>query len=477
MPQGNAGNIQEVIEQHIEKGVVALCAILLIVAVGHWVLSSPRLTSIYTGDGTKTEQVAPSEVDATLLAAARRVRDRAEAAQFDRPVSPEYLALIQDLRANPFDVGSPSRFSAMLPPPEPREFDDPAMLGITVEQLTQDISDLFPQEPLLPAPIVWAGRSLYQQDGQAHDTIVAHIVSDFPLDRLTQKWDQRLDDAHTETRLVVAGVVIESQSRLPDGQWAGNAPVLVSTPVFTGEGDGRKEISPPELPPYDGTNGGQVLAAIGELSAMWQGHLLRPGYWPVHDSATDEWIDWKAGFPGGVAVDDDNALWAHDVSLKPILEYRYRYRLRLINPLLTADMDVDSDLPDEAKLHYIDSQWSQWSEPVSVAGSTEFFISGIHADKKSVNITVYTVAMGERVEAEFKVRPGQLIGGLRSVPGIAEPVDFSTGATLVGIEFGARFYRGVMRLKDTRIVYMDQQGAVHTRLVKLDRAARDSQPE
>ena len=505
MPQGKIGNIQEVIEQHVEKGVVALCAIFLIVAVGHWVLSSPRTTELYTGTdttlpGAKTEQVSPADVGAKLLGAANKVKDRADAAEFDRPVSPDYLSVIEDRRGDPFRMntvkdGKPvgvdaeggiplrvdtSRFMAILPPPQPREID------VVVEgkyfspgALAQGIRDILPAGEL-PAPAVWAGRTLYEDGGQAQDAIVAHAVTTFPLGGLQKQWDETLKEANTGIRVVVAGVDVESQSRLPGGQWAANPVKLASVPVIIDSAP----ATPPEVPDYDGTNSQDVLQAVGVLTDSWQGRLLRPEYRQVRDPGTGDSADWSSVFPAGVATDDPNALWFHDESLRAMLEYRYRYRLRLVNPLLAGDGDVHPDFPDHARRRFIDTEWSPWSRAVGVERATEFFFTGAQAAKNSVNVTVSTLAKGQIVQADFKeVKPGQPIGGSQKADVYdplekqtrPEPVDFSTGAILVAIQSNAYLYQGATRFeKETRVIYLDQHGKLQTRLLKLDKAASAS---
>jgi hypothetical protein len=457
---------------------VVLCAIFLIVAVGRWVLSSPRTMELYTG--VATEQVTPADVDARILETAMKVKAQADAAEFDRPVTPDYLSEIRSRRGNPFAVDT-SKFMAILPPPEPREI-DVVVEGkyFSPDVLAQGIENILPAGEL-PAPDVWAGRTLYRDGEQAQDAIVAHVVASFPLGALQKQWDETLKEANTGIRVVVAGVDVESQSRLPGGQWAANPVKLASVPVIIDS----TPRTPPEVPDYDGTNGQNVLQAVQVLTDSWQGHLLRPGYWEMLDSGTGDSAAWWSVFPDGIATEGANTLWFHDESLRTVLEYRYRYRLRLINPLLAADGDVHPDFPDHARQRFVNTEWSPWSRAVSVKGATEFFFTGAQASKNSVNVMISTLAKGQIVQADFKeVKPGQPIGGSQEAdvydPAAAqtssEPVDFSTGAILVGINFDAHLYEKAMRLKDTQILYLDQHGKLQTRLLKLDRAASANRP-
>ena len=483
MPKVNIGNVQELIEQHVEKGVVALCAIFLIVAVGHWVISSPRTTELYTG--ATLENVAPADADAAVLQAARRVKQRADDAQFSRPPSPDYLGVIKTRRGDPFRVGTTdgvpvrldtSGFMALLPPPAPREIATVVMGEyFSPDALAQSMKNVLP-DGQLPAPRAWAGRTLYRDGQQVRDAIVAHVVTSFPLGALQKEWDETLKKAHTGIRVVVAAVEVDSQFRSPGGEWSANSAELAATPVIIDDAP----TAPPTVPEYDGANAQAVLQAVADLSETWQGHLLRPGYWEALDATSGDLSAWSAVFPDGVDADDANAVWFHDESLRPTLEYRYRYRLRLVNPLLASERDVHPDFPDHAGQRFIDTEWSPWSQAVGVKGSTEFFLSGANSAKNSVNVTVVTLAKGQPVEAEFQVKPGQAIGGPLAVTvtinqqSETETVDFTTGAVLVGIDFDSHVYRGVTRLKDTQVLYVDQNGDLQRRSLRLDKAAKPS---
>lgn len=464
MPQGKIGGVQEVIEQHVEKGVLGLCVILLFVAIGRWVFSSPRAVDVYTGN--RIEDVAPDDVDDRLLAAARMVKDRADQEPATRPPNPDFLSLVRARRGMPFKVNV-SSFIALSPPPQLRPRDQ-GRRRYTVQELQEDMRSLSPGGSP-PAPDVWAGRVLYQQDGRTSDGAVAHIVASFPLAELHEEWDERLQEASTSIRIVVAGMIVESRSRLSGGPWMANEAELHHS----------YEGQPPEVLAYDGSNSIAVLQSVRAIKADWQEQLLRPDYWQVYDPDAGQWASWTAAFADGIDTEDPNLLWAHDVSLKPMQEYQYRYRLVLVNPLLAAEDDVQPELAEQARQRFIETDWSDWSQEVSVPSSTEFFISGSSASDRSVDITVFSLA--RHVAAKFTVSPGQVIGGRREVVVTDtngqhnEIVDFSTGAVLVWIDFNKTVYQGTTPFRDnTEILYLDAQGNLHTRLSNLDKRALNS---
>jgi len=474
MPQGNANNIQELIEQHIEKGLLGLCAVLLILAVGRWVLSSPRAINLYTGDTTR--QVAPGDVDKTLLEAARTVQMRANRQQFDAPKKPDFLWEIGKRRDDPFVV-STEAFVALWYPPALRErITGASGEKFTIEELQQDIMSLFADGEEMAAPTAWARRVLFRQgqgeQAEAQDMIIAHVVGKFPLRELRAKWEKKLERAGTSIRAVVAGVEVQSESRMVGGQWAKNAVQLASPPVTIGGAE-----APPQVPEYNGTNRSEIWQSVQSLNENWQKYLLRPDYWQVFDSTDSKWVDWSADMPGDVDLADPDALWFHDSSLKPMQEYRYCYRLKLVNPLLGAADDVDPNYPDQASQRFIYTRWSPWSAPVGVKGTMEFFVLGFSRNENSVNVAVFALVKGQRVRADFTIKPGEPIGGRKDVAVIdpisqnktIETVDFFTGSVLVWIDFDKDVYQGVNPAKDTEVLYLDDQGYLRTRLVKQDK--------
>ena len=137
-------------------------------------------------------------------------------------------------------------------------------------------------------------------------------------------------------------------------------------------------------------------------------------------------LAWQKNF-GKVLV------WMHDISPRPGMTYRYRLRLKLLNPLLTYKNSAKT--PQDASLSYLLSPFSEWTDPVSIPEVTEFFVVGGTESSGSVYVDVFTRALGQQVKESFAVLPGQPIGTLRQID-LTNP---ATGKTeKVGVDFTTR---------------------------------------
>jgi len=181
---------------------------------------------------------------------------------------------------------------------------------------------------------------------------------------------------------------------------------------------------------------------------------------------------------GELAEKDSVKVWGHDVSAIPGRTYRYRLRLVMFNPLAGASLF----LKDKSKAMYVGiaGPWSEISRPVTIERDTDFFVGGTGPQQKTADVTIYHWHLGWLCKERFTVKSGEPIGGQRrtrfyqeidsrTLLQRKEPVDFSTGATVVDIltdqviqlreatgnsgEFEYRTESDV-----TVVVYLDDQG-------------------
>jgi hypothetical protein len=147
-------------------------------------------------------------------------------------------------------------------------------------------------------------------------------------------------------------------------------------------------------------------------------------------------------------------VWAHDDTVEPEKQYRYRMRVGVFNPTAGKGWfhGPDKDKVDDVILW---STYSDVTEEIRIDPMTYFFPTEVARDKQSVSIQVSRFAMGNWQSHEFDVMPGQLIGhpvevkeesttdedggfGEDVFKGFGESkapeiVDYSTGALLVDI--------------------------------------------
>ena len=128
-------------------------------------------------------------------------------------------------------------------------------------------------------------------------------------------------------------------------------------------------------------------------------------------------------------------IWGHDVTVEPGKTYRYRLRVSLVNPLFQRQM---SDGPLRQQFFdslSVDSHPSAWSAPITVEPNFRFFVVGGSGIEREATIEVWRVVHGRQHVREFRVRPGDSLGGVVSVDvhGQAIPVDMSIEALVVDL--------------------------------------------
>ncbi|MBN2269218.1 MAG: hypothetical protein JXN61_01305 [Sedimentisphaerales bacterium] len=148
--------------------------------------------------------------------------------------------------------------------------------------------------------------------------------------------------------------------------------------------------------------------------------------------------------------------WAHDDTVEPGGEYRYRVRLGIFNPIAGKNQLSQRDAARNNEV-ILWSGFSDASDPVKVPQRLYFFAKGIQEAAKEVTVQVSKFMLGYWYSEDFKVRGGEVIGDVvqktesarkRNEPaggivpdaseradGVGEPevVDYDTGAVLVDV--------------------------------------------
>jgi hypothetical protein len=460
MPQGQQ-SIQEMIEAHLEKGVLGLCILALLYAVFHWVLSSPRSVDVFNGS-TTDEKVSPGQVDETLYAAAQFIDKRAK----DHDVPPmeleDFTERLEWVQNTPF-VSDLDVLAGLMLPPELQK-------GVTFEAAEYvNLAEMVNRIPeTTPAPMVWADWTWYQADNKMQETILATAVAPYPFLELQGLWDTALKNFNTQTRVVVASVDVEAESRVPGGNWYGVEP---QQEVFRG-GDWAL----PQAPAFDGNNAAAVHKWIETMQKEYQDDLIKPEFYMVYDPEGNDWISWRSRLPEGMVSGNGDELWFHLGALQVGREYRYRYRLNLVNPLFGWPADLGPEDKADAAQATITTPWSDWSDPVAVEDVTRFYITGTNRNENQIKIAVVSQKFGQPVTASFNVSPGQTIGGSRKMT-VKDPltneqteqmVSFDTGCVVVSIDFVKQSYRSGVLKETVELVYLSPDGQLYSRIQWVD---------
>jgi hypothetical protein len=231
------------------------------------------------------------------------------------------------------------------------------------------------------------------------------------------------------------------------------------------------------LPAFPATDAETVHAAVGTLHTDWRKRLIQSDYWQVYRA--NAWTGWASGLGSWFAEGDrDKQVWFHEDGLAFDRAYQYRCRLVLVNPLLGWPDDVPASSPADAEQPTLTTPWSDWSDSVAAAPTTEFFFQSSAPSQTAVRFTVLTRAMGQNVTQSFKVAPGESIGRAKALQ-ITDPVagqvrihdvDFTTGAVLLAVEPDRRIRAGVLVRTTPMAIYIDGQGRLQSRYLLIDKS-------
>ena len=274
------------VENHIEKIVLGVTALLMIGALLHWVASSPRTIELQVGRLPIPQKAyPPDQVDQGLEEMSELLKTRIKDQDVSVEPVPPYLARLRRLRASPLDpridlyvdlgsasksptedagdVGGPKLKLAdlkSLPKPES------VRLGANSEvQVIETLDD--------------AGQAAYSYK----ELDVIHGVAVFDFGKMVTAWRKSLDKAYIPPSLVFCAVEVQRRHRRPDGTWSKPEPVsLAMAPV----------AEPlPKVPAFDGKNLDEVRLAIDQLQQIQhQQTILEPPYhrilWPGRQIGT-----------------------------------------------------------------------------------------------------------------------------------------------------------------------------------------------
>lgn len=178
----------------------------------------------------------------------------------------------------------------------------------------------------------------------------------------------------------------------------------------------------------------------------------------------------------GAMQEDDQKIdvWAHDLTVVPGKTYRYRLRVRMLNPLFQRDGLAPEQKEVMWGLLGNDSDPSPWSEPVVIEPRVRFFVIAASDQSGQATVEVYRMHNGVRRSHTFKVGPGDPIGGTVEVDEgqQALSVDMGVGALAVDVEA-----RGTLagNLSNSHVlIYFDPQTQrLEERIAEVDRDDRD----
>lgn len=127
----------------------------------------------------------------------------------------------------------------------------------------------------------------------------------------------------------------------------------------------------------------------------------------------------------------EEIFFAHDLSAEPGQVYRYQVKLQTFNQYATVVERLKD--PADATQVYVESEWSEPSDPVEVPSQQRVFLASAKTD--SAQFEIYQWHQGRWLKEKFSTKVGELIGGDRRVQIARERthVNFDTGIRLIGL--------------------------------------------
>jgi|GEM_PF-3058553 len=450
------------VDQHLEKVVLGVCALILVYGVFQWVLSAPLRTEVPKVD----RRVVPAdEVDRALLNWAKRVSERKPSDKGRAPVY-DYTGEIEKHR-KPTGIAMIGNWGdhrqVMVPPKLVKP-----LPGIQLEKI-RDILEKF--SPMFTE--IKGARELIDKEGGI-DKLVFRGKAEFPLGALLKAWSKEFRGSAMDEVLAVAlDVEIEKRAVLNDGTFG---PVTRVTRLQMPLKEGQTPVSDVVIPKYD-KNADEVRKAIRELFAPKnQESILRPDYWSVWSQEKEQWTKpWIKEKPAPDVPGDEPAapgdgatvvsgpavapggqieLWFHDTDVIVQRKYSYRMRIVFVSPLYTYDDVTYKGTPEDALVKSINSGWSEWRQTDAIPRTTQYFVTSVQGmagmgGKQQLYCTVFTRSLGQVVSEKFPVSSGHVIGGVKEkqiknpAAGniVKKPVDFSTNAIAIHVDFNKSFWR------------------------------------
>ena len=141
----------------------------------------------------------------------------------------------------------------------------------------------------------------------------------------------------------------------------------------------------------------------------------------------------------GGASNNTLDVWVHDITVQPGMQYRYRMQAYVLNPLFQRDKMVEEQHVRFFQKIALPTPWSDWSEPIEIEPEFEFYLVGglpPRGGDGTATVEVYTIFNGRRMRQEFKVQPGDPIGGTRTIDvnGVPRTVDMRLDWVVVDLE-------------------------------------------
>jgi hypothetical protein len=211
--------------------------------------------------------------------------------------------------------------------------------------------------------------------------------------------------------------------------------------------------------------GGRNAPAVDPYGGVVRVPGLPPGRSPRAATPPSERLPAEDQAPPADVKTPPLKIWAHDLTVRPNSKYRYRFALRVANPMFQRETRLAEEQKELAKQLSFASPPSPWSEPVTTEPEAYYFVTEVVPGRNEAVFEVWRIFNGGWQKQDFPVQPGDPIGDVieREVDLQKAKLDMRIHAIMVDL-LQASVGGGLGRTKST-VLFLDQRAG---RLVERD---------
>ncbi len=282
--------------------------------------------------------------------------------------------------------------------------------------------------------------------------------------------DQQIPQGFWKNSLDFADVILERETFNPaTNRWGDDTIIQPLPDVINNYRNTLPDLSP------------SAASLIVKTIRIEQDLLARPNFAPVLSDRPWNPPGTQDNLPGGErrrsrrnqeAGGGGALIWAHDVTVRPGMTYRYRMAVSMLNPLFRyPHLDNEQYQMYFNSLMLPASPASAWSPPITIDQESYFFVVKANQGRGTADVEVWRVFDGAWRFVRFPVQPGDVIGKIQkmTVGNVAYDVNFRISNELVvDIDFNAPSTRPGNSTTTGLVVLDDATGLVQTKTVEDD---------
>lgn len=477
------------IEYHLEKIVLGLAVLFFVVVVWFYVWDSPYVVAV---DGQV--QVRPDQVKDLVLEQQERLQNkiqRGARSPLPRMPIPDYAVHFQKRVRRPLlsvdrfvplsnlglsHLGAEPAVQAgwwtVPTPPAPAHVH--VVGGYGVLKNDRELVESFSRQATA-APFKGQSQTRQQMVDAYRKLVGTSIPRDFRYVSVSgvfdvEAWLKLRQESNGiaqdwwQVALALTDVIVERQTFDPSkGIWVAQT-MIESLP-------GAEALRDP-LDQWTKKEAQQVVQWIKQ----WQDEIARASFVPMIDDVA--WQEPTVHEPVAMDLPDHVVetgevkhwkIWGYDLTVRPGATYRYRLRVSLLNPLFQRPQ-LEGDLYKQYfHVLSVESRSSPWSQPVMIDPKSRFFVVGGAGVEQEATVEVWHVFNGRPRVHEFRVNPGDPLGGVVSMQASGRDIKVYAGVNYLVVDLVDRPVGASIGSKSSLICVNLETGELLERTIDEDR--------